>query len=99
VVVNSLGGWSVEGDKNLSHIGRFAGLRCLQWLIVGGESGPGARPMEADWVRTLRDQANAVGCYFFFKQWGGERKHLHGRLLDDRTWDHLPEWVQDAVHP
>jgi protein gp37 len=63
----------------------------IQWVIVGGESGPKARPMDAEWVRSLRDQCNGAGVAFHFKQWGGVRKHETGRVLDDRTWDEYPE--------
>jgi protein gp37 len=65
-------------------------LRGIDWVIVGGESGPGARPMEADWVRDIRDQCCAAGVPFFFKQWGGINKKKAGRVLDGRTWDCLP---------
>ncbi|MEX2081333.1 MAG: phage Gp37/Gp68 family protein [Dehalococcoidia bacterium] len=63
----------------------------IHWVIVGGESGPGARPIEADWVRDIRAQCDAVGAKFFFKQWGGVRKSESGRLLDGQTWDRMPE--------
>lgn len=62
----------------------------IHWVIVGGESGPGARPMEAAWVRGLRDQCVAAGIPFFFKQWGGTNKKQAGRVLDGRTWDEVP---------
>ena len=62
----------------------------INWVIVGGESGPGARPMHPDWVRDLRDQCMAAAVPFFFKQWGGVRKKLAGRILDGRTWDEMP---------
>ena len=62
----------------------------IDWVIVGGESGPGARPMREDWVLELRDQCNAAGVPFFFKQWGGMRKGRAGRTLDGRTWDAMP---------
>lgn len=65
-------------------------LSGIQWVIVGGESGPGARPMEADWVRPIRDQCVKRRVPFFFKQWGGTNKKLTGRLLDGRTWDEMP---------
>lgn len=65
-------------------------VRGIDWVIVGGESGPGARPMEANWVRTIRDRCSAEGVPFFFKQWGGVRKAKTGRTLDDRTWDQMP---------
>lgn len=63
----------------------------LDWVIVGGESGPGARPVDGDWVRSLRDQCEASGEAFFFKQWGGRRPKANGRELDGRTWDEYPE--------
>lgn len=62
----------------------------IHWAIVGGESGPGARPMEESWVRDLRDQCVGAGVAFFFKQWGGVNKKKTGRLLDGRTWDDMP---------
>jgi protein gp37 len=62
----------------------------IDWVIVGGESGPRARPMEAEWVREIRDQCLAAGVPFFFKQWGGRNKKQAGRLLDGRTWDEMP---------
>ena len=62
----------------------------INWVIVGGESGPGARPMQARWVRRIRDECQRAGVAFFFKQWGGVRKHLTGRMLDGRTWDQMP---------
>jgi len=61
------------------------------WLICGGESGPGARAMAIEWVRALRDECRRLGIPFFFKQWGGVRKHETGRVLDGRTWDERPE--------
>jgi protein gp37 len=65
-------------------------LRGIHWVIVGGESGPGARSMAPGWVRSIRDQCVARGVRFFFKQWGGVRKHKTGRELDGRTWDEMP---------
>jgi len=62
----------------------------IDWVIVGGESGPGARPMQPEWVRDIRDQCQAAGVPFFFKQWGGTNKKKTGRLLDGRTWDEMP---------
>lgn len=62
----------------------------IHWVIVGGESGPGARPMSADWVREIRDQCVSAKVSFFFKQWGGVRKKQAGRILDGRTWDQMP---------
>lgn len=65
-------------------------LRGIDWVIVGGESGPGARPMQPDWVRQIRDQCLHTKVPFFFKQWGGPVKSRTGRLLDGRTWDGMP---------
>ncbi len=65
-------------------------LRGIGWVILGGESGHGARPLEIAWVRAVRDQCAAAGVPFFFKQWGGVRKSRAGRLLDDRTHDDIP---------
>jgi protein gp37 len=66
-------------------------LNGIDWVIVGGESGPGARPMKPDWVREIRDQCKDQKVAFFFKQWGGTFKKRTGRVLDGRTWDELPE--------
>lgn len=68
----------------------------IDWLVLGGETGPGARPMHPDWVRSVRDQCQAAGVPFFFKNWGARpplklRKLNYGRLLDGRTWNELPE--------
>lgn len=63
----------------------------IDWLIVGGESGAGARPMDPAWARWLRDHARATETAFFFKQWGGRTPKAHGRELDGRTWDEFPE--------
>jgi protein gp37 len=65
-------------------------LQGIQWVIVGGESGPGARPMQKEWVTDIRDQCLAAGIAFFFKQWGGVHKKRAGRVLEGRTWDELP---------
>lgn len=62
----------------------------IDWVIVGGESGPGARPMRAEWVRDIRDQCRGADVPFFFKQWGGVRKDRAGRELDGRIWDEMP---------
>ena len=66
-------------------------LTGIHWVIVGGESGPGARPMDPAWDRSVRDQCVEQGVPFFFKQWGGVNKKKTGRILDGRTWDQLPE--------
>jgi len=73
----------------LEDLGRLK-LTGISWVIVGGESGHGARPMEADWARSIRDQCLAAGVAFFFKQWGGTRKKMTGRTLDGRTHDDMP---------
>jgi len=73
----------------LENLGRIE-LTGIHWVIVGGESGAGARPMNADWVRVIRRQCEAAGVPFFFKQWGGFQKSRTGRLLDGRTYDDLP---------
>ena len=65
-------------------------LTNIDWVIVGGESGPGARPMDPAWALDLRDQCLTAGVSFFFKQWGGVRKKKAGRLLEKRTWDQMP---------
>jgi protein gp37 len=65
-------------------------LAGIHWVIVGGESGPGSRAMDADWVRQIRTQCQAFGVPFFFKQWGGVQKSRTGRELDGRTWDEMP---------
>jgi protein gp37 len=66
-------------------------LQGIHWVIVGGESGPGARRIDPRWVRKIRDRCIAQGVPFFFKQWGGTRKKQTGRELDGRTWDEMPE--------
>jgi protein gp37 len=65
-------------------------LTGIDWAIAGGESGPGARPMNPAWVRSIRDQCNSAGVAFHFKQWGGVHKKKAGRILDGRTWDEFP---------
>ena len=66
-------------------------LSGIHWVIVGGESGPRARPMEAAWVRDISKQCRREGVPFFFKQWGGTQKKKNGRSLDGRTWDGMPK--------
>jgi len=80
----------------LENIGRLD-LRGIHWVIVGGESGPRARPMKVEWVESIRRQSEAQGVQFFFKQWGGwgadgkrRSKKANGRLLAGRTWDDMP---------
>jgi len=69
-------------------------LAGIDWVIVGGESGPGARPMDEQWVLDIRTQCRSAGVPFFFKQWGGFNKKKSGRLLEGRTWD---EWPRVAL--
>ena len=65
-------------------------LKGINWVIVGGESGPGARPIEKEWVVDIRKQCKSAKVPFFFKQWGGVQKKRAGRKLDGRTWDQMP---------
>lgn len=74
----------------LGPIGRFS-LKKIDWVIVGGESGPGARPMKTEWVMGVRNQCVKQEVSFFFKQWGGVQKKKWGRELEGRTWDEMPE--------
>ena len=62
----------------------------IDWVIVGGESGPGARPMKKEWVLSIRNQCRKARVAFYFKQWGGTRKHLNGRVLDGREYSEMP---------
>jgi len=82
----------------LEDIGKLP-LQGISWVIVGGESGPGARPMKEDWVLSIREQCEAAGVPFFFKQWGGVRKKTAGRTLLGRTHDGFPERVQNPTLP
>jgi len=70
-------------------------LQGIQWVIVGGESGPRARPMRPEWVFSILDQCRIAGVPFFFKQWGGVRKDRTGRQLDGRTFDEMPPIATD----
>lgn len=70
---------------------RDVSLEGVDWIIVGGESGPGARPMQESWVTEIRDQCEERDIPFFFKQWGGVNKKKNGRALENRTWDQYPE--------
>jgi protein gp37 len=73
----------------LENLGKFS-LKKIDWVIVGGESGPGARPMCEDWVIDIQEQCRCAGVPFFFKQWGGVQKGRTGRALRGRTYDELP---------
>jgi len=79
----------------LEDLGKFD-IDGIDWVIVGGESGPGARPMKKEWVVSVRDQCRRAGVPFFFKQWGGVRKKMAGRKLDGKTYDEFPQRV---CHP
>ena len=70
----------------------------IDWVIVGGESGPRARPMKPEWVFEIRDACERFGVPFFFKQWGGVFKKSTGRVLDGRTWDDMPRIVSLELH-
>lgn len=80
----------------LEDLGRVD-LSGIHWVIVGGESGPGARPMKKEWVLSLRDQCGDEGIPFFFKQWGGVRKSARGRELDGRAYDEFPTVVHNPM--
>jgi len=75
--------------EDLGHVD----LSSISWVIVGGESGPGARPMKKDWVISIRDQCHDQGVPFFFKQWGGVHKKQTGRELDGKTYDEFPSYA------
>ncbi len=73
-------------------------LKGISWVIVGGESGPGARPIKSEWVRSVRDQCRRAKIPFFFKQWGGVRKKENGRMLDGAIHDGFPK-IEKATAP
>ena len=79
----------VSAEPLLAHL-RELDLEGIAWLIAGGESGSGHRPVMEEWVTDLRDQCLATGTAFFFKQWGGVRPKSKGRQLNGRTWDEMP---------
>jgi protein gp37 len=80
----------------LEDLGVF-NLSGISWAIVGGESGPGARPMREEWVVSVRDQCRESAVPFFFKQWGGVRKAKNGRLLEGQTYDEYPRRVSSPI--
>ncbi|WP_303674823.1 DUF5131 family protein [Vampirovibrio chlorellavorus] len=80
----------------LEDLGKF-NLVDIDWVIVGGESGPGARPMEEAWVSSIQKQCKKSGTAFFFKQWGGVQKSKAGRELNGRTYDEFPIRVQATI--
>jgi hypothetical protein len=84
-------GWYDTFYQTTTQTGLFGvNLKGIDWVIVGGESGPGARLMPAAWVREILEQCQSAKVAFFFKQWGGVRKSKTGRELDGRTWDEMP---------
>ncbi|NUQ38286.1 MAG: DUF5131 family protein [Caldilineales bacterium] len=76
-------GWAASTNRG-------AGPKAWQQVVLGGEPGPGARPLHPAWVTQVRDQCQRQRVPFFFKQWGGVRKKQNGRLLAGRTWDEMP---------
>jgi len=74
----------------IGRVGRIP-LKGIDWVIAGGESGPGARPMDEEWVLDIRNQCQRASVAFFFKQWGGVNKKKAGRLLEGRTYDEMPK--------
>lgn len=81
-------------------IGRidYLDLENIDWVIVGGESGPGARPMDEDWVLKIKRQCQIQDTAFFFKQWGGTNKRKNGRLLEGQTWNEMPENIELLIN-
>jgi protein gp37 len=82
----------------LENVGKLP-LNGISWVIVGGESGPGARPMKEEWVLSIREQCETANIPFFFKQWGGLRKKAAGRTLRGRTYDGFPVRVHNPTLP
>jgi protein gp37 len=80
----------------LEDLGTFD-LSGISWVIVGGESGPGARPILKEWVISIREQCKSAGVPFFFKQWGGTRKSLRGRKLEGKTYSEYPDRISAPV--
>ncbi len=86
----------VSFEPLLGPLGRVD-LRGIDWVIAGGESGPGARPMARDWVTEVRDACVEQGVPFFFKQWGGSSRRRNGRILDGRVWGQYPVRATDGA--
>jgi protein gp37 len=78
---------------------RDASLDAIDWAIIGGESGPRARPMNPEWVAEIRERCRIAGTAFFFKQWGGKNKKQAGRVLEGRTWDEFPSKPSSGCAP
>ncbi len=85
----------ISYEPLLGPVGR-PDLTGVDWVIAGGESGPGARPMRAVWALEIRDQCSEAGVPFFFKQWGGPNKKRAGRVLQGRVWNQMPDAVTAA---
>ena len=83
----------------LEGLGRCLNLNGIHWVIVGGESGYGARPLKKEWVTSIRDQCREARVPFFFKQWGGVQKKRAGRILDGQTHDGFPARMANPVSP
>ncbi len=81
----------ISFEPLLSGIDASHSLHGIDWIIVGGESGPNARPMKAEWARALQKMAQSYNAAFFFKQWGGTNKKKAGRMLDGREWNAMPQ--------
>jgi protein gp37 len=86
----------ISAEPLLGPLGQFD-LSGIEWVIAGGESGPGARPSRADWYREIRDQCVENDVMFHFKQWGGVRKSKYGRILDGRTHDDMPVTDDNSI--
>jgi protein gp37 len=82
----------ISFEPLLGPIGKV-NLAGIHWAIVGGESGPHARPMNVDWVSEIQEQCRRQGVAFFFKQWGGKNKKATGRAFNGRTWDEFPTFT------
>ena len=85
----------VSFEPLIGSVGRVS-LKGIHWAIVGGESGPSARPMNPGWVSEIQSACERFGTAFFFKQWGGANKKKAGRLLKGRTWDEYPAALASA---
>jgi protein gp37 len=83
----------VSFEPLIASVGKL-NLKGIHWAIVGGESGPRARPMKTEWVDKIESQCREYGTAFFFKQWGGKRKKTTGRVYRNRTWNEFPADLQ-----
>lgn len=97
ITYNVLTGIPYDWDHELTR-GEERLEETIHWVIAGGESGPKSRPLEAEWVRLIRDQCLAAGVPFFFKQWGGVHKKQAGHLLDGQQWQQLPGYEKEVTH-